>query len=372
MRTSATRFIEPLDVLFLRGNQLFGDPGSFGESLVPPWPSVAAGAMRSRMLTDDQIDLAAFAKGEIDHPALGTPAKPGSFTLAGFHLARCIDGHTEILMPPPADLVIGQSETNALAVNRLTPTAVGFASSFPLPMLPVLAQAERSKPESGWWLMQAGWQAYLAGQTPSSKQFVHSRDLWSFDARVGIGMSAATRSVEDGKLFSAQAVTMREGVGFLAEVTGAEPPAGGLLRLGGDGRAAAVRVANITLPQADFAAIAETGRCRLVLTSPGIFPAGWKPGKTDADNRISIGGIKARLACAAVPRFETVSGWDLARKAPKAAQRAVPAGSVYWLDELEADAEVLRKLVANGLWETICEDPSRRAEGFNRVAVAAW
>ena len=31
-------FIEPLDVLVLRGNKLFGDPGSYGESLVPPWP----------------------------------------------------------------------------------------------------------------------------------------------------------------------------------------------------------------------------------------------------------------------------------------------------------------------------------------------
>lgn len=372
MSTSATRFIEPLDVLFLRGNQLFGDPGSFGESLVPPWPSVAAGALRSRMLADDRTDLAAFAKGEVEHPTLGTPASPGSFTLAGFQLARCIDGRTEILMPPPADLVIGHSKTNTLAVNRLIPTAVGFASSFPLPKLPVLAQAEREKPESGWWLTQSGWKTYLAGQTPTPQQLVHSRDLWSFDARVGIGMNTATRSVEDGKLFSAQAVAMRNGVGFLAEVTGAEPPADGLLRLGGDGRAAAVRAANATLPQADFTAIAQAGRCRLILTSPGIFQEGWKPGKTDADNRISIGGIKARLVCAAVPRFETVSGWDLARKAPKSARRAVPSGSVYWLEELEADAEVLRKLVANGLWEAICEDPSRRAEGFNRVAVAAW
>ena len=38
-----TRFIEPLDVLFLRGNKLFGDPGSHGESLVPPWPSLTTG-----------------------------------------------------------------------------------------------------------------------------------------------------------------------------------------------------------------------------------------------------------------------------------------------------------------------------------------
>ena len=37
-------FIEPLDVLYLRGNKLFGDPGSYGESMIPPWPSVAAGA----------------------------------------------------------------------------------------------------------------------------------------------------------------------------------------------------------------------------------------------------------------------------------------------------------------------------------------
>lgn len=45
---TAYRFLEPLDVLFLRGNKLFGDPGSYGASLVPPWPSVAAGALLYR------------------------------------------------------------------------------------------------------------------------------------------------------------------------------------------------------------------------------------------------------------------------------------------------------------------------------------
>ncbi len=39
---STSVFIEPLDVLLLRGNKLFGDPGSHGEALIPPWPSVAA------------------------------------------------------------------------------------------------------------------------------------------------------------------------------------------------------------------------------------------------------------------------------------------------------------------------------------------
>ena len=63
MSAQETRFIEPLDVLFLRGNKLFGDPGSYGEALIPPWPSAAAGALRSRLLADAGVDLAAFARG---------------------------------------------------------------------------------------------------------------------------------------------------------------------------------------------------------------------------------------------------------------------------------------------------------------------
>ena len=53
--SSTALFIEPLDVLILRGNKLFADAGSHGEALMPPWPSVAAGALRSRMLIDAGI-----------------------------------------------------------------------------------------------------------------------------------------------------------------------------------------------------------------------------------------------------------------------------------------------------------------------------
>ncbi len=368
------RFIEPLDVLFLRGNKLFGDPGSYSECLIPPWPSVAAGAIRSRLLVDDGVDLAAFGRSQIEHPALGTPKSPGSFTLTGFYLARKHDGNTEILLLPPADLVISRAKSGALEINRLSPQVIDLSSSYPLAMLPVLAQGtERNKPESGYWLTQSGWAAYLQGETPTAEQLMHSSALWSFDARVGIGMSAATRSVEEGKLFSAQAVAMQAGVGFVATVSGAMPPEGGLLRFGGDGRAAIIENTHITLPEPDYQAIASTKRCRIVLTSPGLFPNGWKLSGTHDDNRVTLpGDITARLASAAVPRAETLSGWDLAKWRPKPAQRVSPTGSVYWLDELQATPEALRKLVENGLWSHPCEDAARRAEGFNRIALATW
>jgi len=377
MNALEIRFLEPLDVLFLRGNKLFGDPGSFGESLVPPWPSVVAGALRSRMLADDGVDLAAFAEGRIEHPTLGTPAKPGTFAVAAFHLARRkADGTIEALIQAPADLVIHRGlddEPDAVRVLRPTPLAPGLLASSPSAVLPVLAESVRRKPVSGYWLTEAGWRKYAAGGTPLPSDLVHSSGLWQIEPRVGVGLDVTTRRAADGRLFSVQAVVMASGVGFLVGIRGAVPPVDGSVRLGGDGRAAAVRAAPTRLPEPDYETIARAGRCRLILATPGIFPGGWRLPGMGADNTFQLGQVKARVACAAVPRAEVISGWDLAQRRPKAAQRAAPVGSVYWLDELEATAPALRELVASGLWDESANiDPQRRAEGFNRIWLASW
>lgn len=374
--TANHRFIEPLDVLFLRGNKLFGDPGSYGESLVPPWPSVAAGALRSAMLAQEGVDPAEFARGALTHPTLGRPEAPGPFAIIGFTLARRdAQGAVESLHALPADLIAEADEADRVTrLTRLTPIepAPGLQSSAPLPLWPVLPQAGRAKPAGGLWLTQAGWAEYLAGRTPGSTQVLPSKALWGLDARVGVGLDTEKRRAADGQLFTVQAVAFRPGVGFLASVSGAKPPATGTLRLGGDGRAAAFGPADHQAPGADLQAIAQAGRTRIVLSTPGLFAQGWRLPGVDAQQRVSWPGLSARLACAAVPRAEVVSGWDLARREPKPAERAAPTGSVYWLDELEATPEALCKLAAQGLWLADSENAQRRAEGFNRFAFAAW
>lgn len=369
------RFIEPLDVLFLRGNKLFGDPGSHGECLVPPWPSVAAGALRSAMLARDGIDPAEFAGGRVVHPALGTPEQPGPFTVVAFTLARRIGaGKVGALHALPADLVAeADAQGQPATLRRLRPTvpAAGLQSSAPLSQWPVLAQAERSKAAPGFWLDAAGWVDYLAGRTPSPSQLVPASELWSLDHRVGVGLDAVSGRAADGRLFSAQAVVFRPDVGFRVSVAGAEPPAGGMLRLGGDGRGAAVSVVSQPTASLDLGAIVRARRARVVLTSPGLFADGWRLPGVDAQQRVSWPGLSARLVCAAVPRAEVVSGWDLARRQPKPAERAAPAGSVYWLDELDTTPDALGKLAAQGLWFDEHQNAQRRAEGFNRFSFAA-
>jgi CRISPR-associated protein Cmr3 len=373
-------FLEPLDVLFLRGNKLFGDPGSHGEAQMPSNPSVAAGALRSRILADAGIDLAAFAQGKIAHPTLGTPSTPGAFTLTAFHLARRnkSGGHVELFFAPPADLVLNEKKGQKFPkVTMLKPTAlaVPLQTSAPLPLLPVLAQENREKPVSGWWLTISGWAAVLRGKLPNQEtHWVKTADLWSTEDRVGIGMSAATHSVETGKIFTTQAIVFQQGIGFLARIEGADAPTGGSLRFGGDGRAVAIHPAETILPDPDYPRILQEKRCRLILTAPGIFAEGWLPTGTRQEdgNGVPFGlhGVRARLVAAAVPRFATVSGWDLAQWRPKTAERVAPTGSVYWMEDIQAEEVALKRLVAKGLWQAPDENPTRRAEGFNRCVLA--
>lgn len=381
--TAHTLLIDPLDVLILRGNKLFADAGSHGEALMPPWPSVVAGALRSRMLADAGIDPVAFAAGGADlapslAASLGTVDAPGSFRIAHFGLARNTGSDTqpafEALLPLPADLSIDQDErATALQATALHPA---LASSQALPFTAVLRQPKAGKPRSGLWLTAAGIGAWQRGEAlhKSKGHWLASSELWKLDSRLGIALEAGKNTVAEGQLYTSEAIALKPGAAFVAQVQGAHGllPQQGLLRFGGDGHAARVRPVECALPTVDSATLASTGRFRLLLTSPGIFPEGWRlPGMAAAsgDGRWHFHGASARLACAAVPRLETVSGWDVARRRPKPALRAAPAGSVYWLHDFRGDPAALAALQHEGL---ACPDASRRAEGFNACLLAHW
>ena len=374
-----TTFIEPLDVLFLRGNKLFGDAGSFGESLIPPWPSVAAGALRSAVLAAKGVDLVAFAESKLVDPELGTPLNPGAFTLHGFQLARkVINGTVQRLYPMPADWVASVNPDNqVVSIKALRPMAIhpALTASNSLPLVPLLTEMTRRKAESGMFLSEAGWASYLLDKVAPAHVLVKTADLWRLDPRVGIGMNAITGSVEDGKLFTAQAIAFSKGVGFVADTKGVNLGGVRLLRFGGDGRGATCHPVTQPAAPANYAAFAKARRMKLVLTAPALFASGWLPDGVVCNDSgayiLTAPGIKATLVCAAVPRLEIASGWDLARRTPKAAERVVPTGSVYWFDALEASAEALANWVDAGLWGQ-SPNAARRAEGFNRFALASW
>lgn len=381
MRTEF-RLIVPQDVLYLRGNRLFGGAGDRSEAMMPPWPSIVAGALRARMLVDHDVRLSprkphAVPEGPLG-PVLGSVQHPGRFRVRLFSLAHEKHG---LCFPTPSDLVIGANgQATALQPARLPPMV---GSSAGRSEIPILRQAEQSKPSDGWWLTANGLTRYLSGQPLlSGDDLIHRTDLWRMDPRLGIALDAQRRSAADGKLYTSETIALSASTAFAVAVAGAEGllPDAGLLRFGGDGRGAEIRPFAATLPEPDWDAMARNRCCRLVLSAPGLFDGGWRLPGLDVDGRrwqSPDGTLRGDLVCASVSRAQVVSGWDIARWVPKPAQRAVPMGSVYWLRNLEGDdiGASLRHLADRGLWtwgDTDNVPGQRCAEGFNTVFVANW
>ncbi len=367
--TAQYAFIEALDVLHFRGNQLFGEPGSYAQSQVLPWPSVIAGAIRSAILVRDEVKLSEFADNQVKHPLLGTPASPGPFCISHWSLARRHNGRVEILMPLPNDLRVFKTDDGQPQVltmhAQICPPAIQTSHS--LPAVAILKNAKPGKPSTEYWLTESGWQDYLNGQTPKVSQLVPQSTLFKLDQRVGVGLNAQTRSTEEGRLFSNQALVLAENVGFMVGTQAAELTPHSLLRLGGDGRGAAMqRLDDYTPPSADLDTVAQQKAARLVLTSPGLFSQGWQPDASTLPEQ-------SQLHCASVARAEILSGWDLAQHQPKPAQQCAPAMSVYWLKTPQSNVEALQRWQQRGLWPDDKHNSpfnQRRAEGFNRFALA--
>ncbi|EQD76965.1 CRISPR-associated Cmr3 family protein [mine drainage metagenome] len=339
------------------------------------------------MLVDAAVDISAFANSKeisdpVLHAVLGTPQKPGAFRISWFSVARRNDEEVEPLIALPTDVAATEGD-DVMRYLHPQPLTNGLRTSCTMGQIAIVQQKERSKPEGGLWFAGEGLAVYMRGESLSRKKHtVGMCDLWKTNARIGIALDPDKHAAVQGALFTSEAIALAKNVGFLTRIEGADgtAPKGGLLRLGGDGHSVRVEACKVAWPEPDWDRIAKERRFRLVLATPGLFEQGWLPPGIRDDGVTWNGpcGVSARLVCAAVPRAQVVSGWDLARRAPKAALRAAPAGSVYWFDATQVNGgtaliAALQKLAAEGFGcVSGYPDRARLAEGFNNVMIANW
>ena len=347
-------YVRPTDSLFVRGNLAFGDSGEHGVSQMPPPPSLFAGAFRSAILGQNAEHMAQFLAGqpladEARARCLGTYAQPGAFRVSWLSLAGQAHGQAigqavpEAVLPLPADLVV-----LGKAFAPLIPQALGagVSCSGDLPLRATLFSAKQEKPGIGIYLRGTGLQDHLNGKLPGDSAQTAAGHLFRRDPRLGIGLNADSRTVEEGLIYTTEGYAFSPGedgekgervaspfasTGFLVgmEGVGGVLPDQGSLRLGGDGRSATYLRVGFKAPMAD--GLAGNKRFRLILQSPALFRQGWLPDglvQEDGFYKLQGAGFSARLACAAIGRREVVSGWDLHGWKPKPAQAAAPAGSV--------------------------------------------
>ena len=248
--------------------------------------------------------------------------------------------HGEILLPAPLDLRIHSTRGEdpkddcVTSVARLLPCRKGREarnwSHALAPMSPFEhkdgewkpAPQEKKETESseGWLVKLEGMREWLAGVVPSHEQFISERQLWVNESRTGVGLIKERRTHVEGRLFTFGFVRLRDGVALGFELSGGTLECGRFARFGGESRVAQIEQGPLLSTELQTLDPPPSAGSVVTLLTPAIFPGGALP-----DDRHVV-------TSAAVPRPLLAGGWDLAKHWPKPLRRAVPGGSVYWIE----------------------------------------
>ena len=380
--------LEPRDTLVARdGKPMSG--ASQMTSLSLPWPSSTAGFVRTRVGSDEH--------GRWSGQLSSDDAK--KIPVAGPWIVE-LDAAgkvTDALLPRPLDFA-GWDATDKENVRvvplRPQPRGAGVVTDLDDEGLELLGLAEphSEKPTSlpalvSWNRFMSDWLAKPAARDlgRNSMGIAGLEREW----RTHVAIDPETQTAREGDLFSIEhlrfvvAKAARTADGALPHrsyhrlavaVQCADPrlekkrgtwPWAGERRLSSFAPVAASGVPErCPMPIED--AIARSGRVRVVLVTPAIFDAGWRPGRVLAPEE----GVTPTLIGAAVPRADVVSGWDLATNKPKPTRRVVPAGSVYWL-QLDGDEAARRRWVQRWWWTAISDRDEERLQGFGLCVLGA-
>ena len=352
-------FIEPCDVLLFRDGKPFsaGDD-HFARSLFPPLPRTFQGAVRAAVLARYGFDAAAAA------PVIGDSDSCGSIKqMLGPFIARMDNGNVTELFPLPLDLGLSKindsGRDHAVPPVRLKPRQLpGISTDLNLACLPWAATAARLETPRAYLDLDA-LAAHLAGEPLPDRSPVPEGDMVRVEVRTGIRRSHARHAAEEGQLYSVAFRRLQQNYGFTFDNDGIDGELAdeGMLVLGGESRPARYRRidARPSFPpnmlKAIRKSISEKRAFRLYLATPAIFGRGWLPQAIDAAAGYAgnLRGVPVKLVSAALGRYLPAGGWELRpsdgrAQQPRAIQRAVPAGSVYWFRTEAGADEVLEKL----------------------------
>jgi CRISPR-associated protein Cmr3 len=363
-----TIVIGPRDPVIFRDGKPFS-AGLSARSLSFAPPSVITGAIRTRLGEVDGLfqrtRIGELKQIEMAGPFLGYRGLDEADWKLGF--------------PAPADALLYEaSDLKVLKWARLRPDDARLGRcDLPGGMQPVFgapsAKAYKEAPAFWMWESMDGW---LKGVTPPVDPALVGFKAMPRQRRVQVSISRETLTAEDGMLF------VTEGLEFLSPGRGTEfalvakaatdhMQKPDLYHVGGEGRAAYWDWdAKVQWPKAP-AGLETEKRLRLILATPAIFSAGWKPGwlREGPDGNEGtppgVAGIKLKLRAALVPRAIPISGWDYEHSRPKPTRLMAPAGSVYFFDVIRGDG--------SELWlRAVCDEAQDRLDGFGRVLAGEW
>lgn len=402
--------IEPRDPLIVRDGRPFGPtPGARSVTLPFPFPSTVIGALRHKAGLD--------ANGQFDHTQKDAVLK---MSMLGPLLVQIDNNDTVIdwLLPAPADALIFDLEQVASEMDNrakkkdkipskvlrrwIAPCELIAKTNIPdglLPISPIKPPSEKvSAAAPHFWYRDMLWQ--WLNMPTNDEQPLESLGIRNLEinTRMHVSILPEQQTAREGALFQTSGLEFAwrnwkqaeidvfdtKRLALAAWFDGNTPHfSNGFAPMGGERRLMRWGSASVTKElstNADrdriYEQIEKDRCCRVMLLTPAYFSAGYRPPIDWTRN-----GITATLVAAAVPRMQTISGWDLAaerrdargrliRGAPKPTRRLAPAGSVYFV-KFPSGVDVQKWLDQTWL-KNISDDEQACLDGFGLAVLGVW
>lgn len=346
--------VQPQDSLFFRDGRPYeqADDGlAAAASLFPPHPTTLTGALRVALAMGNGWNGSnGWDRETITVLGNGPDLLEGSARFGVPVVMRQVDGKWQPLYPAPRHLLVRKAKREEQPKVKLPEFEFATLSPHRTPALTDLGQlhpmlppkgwenAKDARPAHDWWLTADGLARILAGGKLDDhfvqSHTVNAADLWVKEPRVGLEMSANTRTAVRGRLYAPTHVRLRDNVGLGIAVSGLpenwKKPAS-IVPLGGEHRFAHLE------PAGEAPKVPELGKINhdsegnqlvsITLLSPARVDIEWlKPGP--------LFDGKAEILSACLGDVLPIGGWDSRpgpNRGPVPLRAFLPAGSCWFL-----------------------------------------
>ena len=349
-------------------------------SVFPPPVRTLLGAVRTAIGDANGVDWHQFKDNAALQAQIGYGSDDfGALSVVGPWLSLA----EQRLFPIPCFVVRQQS--TELARMRIGKPIQSHLSVMPV-RLAETAGPGRSKPLEQCWCTRENFEQLLNGKLLDPAAIYRNAQLYQQEPRLGIARDVTRRITDEGKLYQTKHLRPVADLVIEIELThnGQTELRDSLLRLGGEGRLAHVRVSavadNSSLNEVLKPPVVTSDTCGLILIlltaarfesqgNSDWLPKELQPAVQDGAQvwQGTINGVELTLHAAVLGKAQREGGWDMAARKPRAVQSLIPAGSAYYvtvngnishaIEKLHGatigeDQVLGRGLLACGLWQT--------------------
>jgi CRISPR-associated protein Cmr3 len=323
--------IDPLDTLFFRDGKPFSmGEETWGNCIFPPSPSVIYGALRTAYFSN-HIDLLEKANTENDPTS--------NLVIRGIYFLDNLENNNIMYLPLPLDLVqkkdVEQEFENE--VHLLSLVELKLKSSC---LTSYVLKGNQGVENVDDGLISGGLMREFLSCNRKSFSILRLSSRVITEPKIGIGLSEETHTADESKIYRVGMKRLNN-LSLLVEFEGLNIPENGILKLGGEGKAASYRKISDQSMDCDLhddELDENTKKFKLCLSTPAIFHQGWLPSWIDINSlEGKYKNSKFKLVTASVGKYQNFGGFDLKQKKPKPMWKVTPAGSVYYFKIIEGN-----------------------------------